>query len=280
MKKGIRNYIEYLKQEHSFEISFYNGTKPGNKILNDLLLYSVHTNPYCIYIKSKHKRHMQCVSFLNSIQKQCDEEICEIECPCGVKQYIIPIRYEADLFGYICVGSAKGSKSTVEKYAEQNGIDKTELLYKYNNLLEPKLYDKKLVLTLIKPLAAMITVLFLQSPMVDKSKANNLYESILYELHNGPRNRKTIAGIAEACHCSTSTVSHVFKKNSGTTISRYLNDLRFHSAKHLITSTDMSITEIAYTCGFSDANYFISFFSKEMGMPPLKYRKQYRKESK
>ncbi len=280
MKKGIRNYVEYLKREHSFEISFYNGTKPGNKILNDLLLYSLHTNPYCIYIKSSRKRHRQCISFLNSIQKRCDEEIFEVECMCGVKQYILPIRYGADLFGFICVGSAKGGRGTVERYAEQNGIDKDELLYKFDNFLEQKPYDKKLVLTLVKPLAAMITVLFLQSPMVDKSKGNNLYESILYELHNNTKSRKTIADIAEACHCSTSTVSHVFKKNSGTTISRYLNDLRFHSAKHLITSTDMSITEIAYTCGFSDANYFISFFSKEMGMPPLKYRKLYHKENK
>ncbi len=280
MKKDIRNYIEYLKRDHSFEISFYNGTKPGNKILSDLLLYSLHTNPYCIYIKSSRKRHQKCVSFLNSIQKHCDEEIFEIECPCGVMQYIIPIRYDANLFGFICVGSAKGNRSTVEKFAEQNGIDKSELLYKFDNFLEQRPYDKKLVLTLVKPLAAMITILFMQSPMVDKTKANNLYESILYELHYGPKNRKTIADIAEACHCSTSTVSHVFKKNSGTTISRYLNDLRFQSAKHLITSTDMSVTEIAYTCGFSDANYFISFFGKEMGMPPLKYRKKYRQENK
>ena len=38
--------------------------------------------------------------------------------------------------------------------------------------------------------------------------------------------------------------------------------------------SDLSITQIATECGFSDYNYFISVFSRSVGMSPNFYRKQ------
>jgi AraC family L-rhamnose operon regulatory protein RhaS len=39
------------------------------------------------------------------------------------------------------------------------------------------------------------------------------------------------------------------------------------------------VTEIAFACGFNDSNYFTSRFHREIGMTPLKYRRNEEKAS-
>ena len=45
-------------------------------------------------------------------------------------------------------------------------------------------------------------------------------------------------------------------------------------AQLLAEQTDLSLAEIAYKCGFSDYNYFITVFKKLVGVPPIAYRQQ------
>ena len=57
----------------------------------------------------------------------------------------------------------------------------------------------------------------------------------------------------------------------------YKNELKLTKAKKLLVTTDDSITDIAYACGFSSASYFAERFSKSEGMLPLQYRNLNRK---
>ena len=61
----------------------------------------------------------------------------------------------------------------------------------------------------------------------------------------------------------------------GCGISEHVRDLRIGRAKQLLAeSPELSITEIASACGFSDYNYFISVFSKRTGASPNVYRRR------
>jgi AraC-like DNA-binding protein len=42
----------------------------------------------------------------------------------------------------------------------------------------------------------------------------------------------------------------------------------------MLLSSDLSITEIALQCGFSDSNYFKDAFKKMYGASPRNYRKK------
>jgi AraC-like DNA-binding protein len=53
---------------------------------------------------------------------------------------------------------------------------------------------------------------------------------------------------------------------------QYLIDHRLHMAKNLLKKTDLSVTEIACSCGFKDAPAFYKHFRKRLGITPLKYR--------
>jgi AraC-like DNA-binding protein len=83
----------------------------------------------------------------------------------------------------------------------------------------------------------------------------------------------TINTIAKMCFCSSSMVSHLFKKKSGITVNRYITNLRMKKAEELLNTTNLSVTEVAYSCGYTDSNYFVYAFGKAHGVPPLKYKK-------
>ena len=63
-----------------------------------------------------------------------------------------------------------------------------------------------------------------------------------------------------------------FKETYSATPSEYIANLRIKKAKHLLGSEDLSIGEIAWSCGFDDQNYFSRFFKKTTGMTPSAYR--------
>jgi AraC-like DNA-binding protein len=53
----------------------------------------------------------------------------------------------------------------------------------------------------------------------------------------------------------------------------YLNYYRVECASYKLVTTDLSITDIAYSCGFNDLSYFIRSFKKYKGITPSKYSK-------
>ncbi|MCU6709702.1 AraC family transcriptional regulator [Paenibacillus sp. J5C_2022] len=66
----------------------------------------------------------------------------------------------------------------------------------------------------------------------------------------------------------------VFKKNSGISISSYVQQLRIQKAKYLLINTSLSIQGIGEEVGYQDALYFSRVFKKLSGESPSQYREQ------
>ena len=72
-----------------------------------------------------------------------------------------------------------------------------------------------------------------------------------------------------------------FKKSTGMTLREYVEEQRFQRAVNLLFSRDMTLSEIAYECGFSSQSYFSCVFKKRTGMTPRQYVKElYRRYEK
>ncbi|MDD6485143.1 MAG: AraC family transcriptional regulator [Clostridiales bacterium] len=82
----------------------------------------------------------------------------------------------------------------------------------------------------------------------------------------------TTAELAGMVHMSEGHFCHVFKEVMGSTAKEYLNSIRIKKAKGLLEETAMTVTEAAYCCGFSDANYFARIFKKYEGTTPKAVR--------
>lgn len=80
--------------------------------------------------------------------------------------------------------------------------------------------------------------------------------------------------IAAAAGYSPNYLSKKFRKSVGVGIHEYLVFIRLQCAALELVTTEDSVTEIAFRCGFSDSNYFKDAFKKKYGLTPREYRKQ------
>lgn len=78
--------------------------------------------------------------------------------------------------------------------------------------------------------------------------------------------------IAKQFHFSTSYLRHIFKKKTGTSVTKFKRTQQLKKAKLLLRFTDSKIIDIAATCGFENPSYFTEVFVKEVGVSPKDYR--------
>ena len=83
-----------------------------------------------------------------------------------------------------------------------------------------------------------------------------------------------IEEIATAGGVSVSSIVRIFHRCLGTTPWRFLQKLRLDCAKELLQNSDLRIKEIAVRSGFNDPLYFSSFFHKECGCSPRRFREK------
>jgi len=81
--------------------------------------------------------------------------------------------------------------------------------------------------------------------------------------------RKTLA---EMAGLSQSRFSHVFRTQTGTSPREMIRSLRIQLAKKLLTSSHLTIKEIAARVGSNDESHFVRDFETTAGMSPTQWR--------
>lgn len=85
----------------------------------------------------------------------------------------------------------------------------------------------------------------------------------------------TLEDIGQALSMSPYHLAHIFKDMTGMSPIHYMIRCRVGEAQNLLISTDYSATQIAAIVGYANVNHFNAIFAKLVGLPPLRYRKQY-----
>lgn len=86
--------------------------------------------------------------------------------------------------------------------------------------------------------------------------------------------RTTIQEIAEQIGMGYSNFRKLFKEFTGVSPALYQQELRLQKAKELLSTTNISIKEIAYQLNFESPDYFSSKFKAKTGFKPSEYREQ------
>lgn len=81
---------------------------------------------------------------------------------------------------------------------------------------------------------------------------------------------------AEFLNVNPSYLSTLFKRETGMTLTDYVNRQRVEHGIFLLNATDMQIQTIAQYCGIPDVNYFTKTFKKFIGKTPKEYRQDIR----
>lgn len=103
----------------------------------------------------------------------------------------------------------------------------------------------------------------------DERFLDKVRQYIEENIGNGEAN---IDDMASFTATSRSTLNRRLKSLLGVTAMQLLIDTRLKRARHLLTHSNVSVTEVAYACGYEDVHYFSKAYKKKFGEPPTQNR--------
>lgn len=112
---------------------------------------------------------------------------------------------------------------------------------------------------------------YLQYP--EHTAQEELAKEIAEYLRTNYKNQFSLSDIAEMFYVNPAYVTKIFKKETGTVPSKYLQNLRINEAKRLLKDfPELEIKEISGIVGYTDQAYFSRIFKKTAGVSPLEFR--------
>jgi AraC-like DNA-binding protein len=78
--------------------------------------------------------------------------------------------------------------------------------------------------------------------------------------------------LARSLGCSPFHLSHVFRQTAGTSLRRYVQQLRARIAADRLAGGAGDLTELALDLGYTDHSHFTNAFRREWGVPPSRFR--------
>ena len=112
--------------------------------------------------------------------------------------------------------------------------------------------------------------------LVKKHSTNQyspLVQKVIIHIDSGLATDLSLKSLAERMNVNASYLSTLFKKETGATVTDYVNQRRVKQAQQLLGSTKLQIQTVAQHCGIADVNYFSKIFKKYVGMTPKEYRR-------
>lgn len=115
--------------------------------------------------------------------------------------------------------------------------------------------------------------------MVREYKRENLYSKpilmCLNYIDSHFNEKITLDTLADQTGLSACYLAVLFKKETGKTFGNYLTDVRVNTAKALLTKTDYTYSQIAYSLAFCSQSHFIKTFRSRTGYTPMQYRMRF-----
>ena len=269
----IKRYILYLRNECNLEVTLHPTKKENLIIPSELISFNIHYNSYCVFVKSFPDALRHCIKRQGQVFDKCSSgSYCGV-CYAGAKEFIYPIKRADEIVGFISVGGyrSENAESYIHRASEKYSIPEQQLKALYPSL-KAEMPEKEYIDTLIAPLASMIELAYLKSPQDDDEE--DRLDKILRYIKRHHTESITLESISRRFACSRSYLSHNLTKRLGVSFREYLTELRLQDAKSLLENSNLNVTEIALSVGFSDSNYFTNVFKKHLGISPLAYRKQ------
>lgn len=114
----------------------------------------------------------------------------------------------------------------------------------------------------------------------DESRENRYVMEAIDYIRNHYSDGIGVEDVAEAIHVSRNYLYMVFKNKLDLSPKEFLTDFRISRAKEQLALTELSIEQVAASCGYKNTLVFSRAFKQVLGFPPSQYRKERRKEVK
>ncbi|WP_420153742.1 helix-turn-helix domain-containing protein [Siphonobacter sp.] len=107
----------------------------------------------------------------------------------------------------------------------------------------------------------------------------NRLEVLLMDYFNGTnlaeKGPPTVASVADALHVSPNYLSALLKTLTGLSTQQHIQNKLIEKAKDKLSTTDHSVSEIAYELGFEHSQSFNKLFKSKTRLSPLEFRRSF-----
>lgn len=167
-----------------------------------------------------------------------------------------------DWFNLIKVKN-NGYKELIETYRCYEYIKKLIDSHKLNNGAN-EAYTNKLLVNILSEL------------MIEQNYNNNedTLDSIVGYINNNLDKKISIEDLAAKAYMSKFHFIRVFKKTFGYTPHEFIINSRINAAKFYLLSSNKTLKEIVFLCGFTSESAFSNSFKKVVNISPTKYREK------
>ena len=97
-------------------------------------------------------------------------------------------------------------------------------------------------------------------------------DKVLRYMHTHYMENHNVAFYAAMCHQSAGRFAHAFKESTGTSPKHYMLGVKMGVAAQLLSTTTLSVAEVAGAVGIEDENYFSRLFKRFTGKTPRTQR--------
>ena len=149
-----------------------------------------------------------------------------------------------------------------------------ETLYKraYDAALQEAAYSQQLMAGIVNHLIGMMYSLERNIELGRNQQHVDMINRARLRIRESLESPLTIQQVATELGVSYSNFRKLFKEHTGLSPATYQQELRLLRAKELLSTTELSIKEIAYRLNFESPDYFSSKFKSKMGFKPSDLR--------
>ena len=120
-------------------------------------------------------------------------------------------------------------------------------------------------------ITAIIVQFIKHQKLIIKEKALPFLDIMRY-INEHYNDDLSISHLAKTIGYTSDHFARTFKSIFKVTPQAYIKHKRLSIAKHLLITTDYSISSIAFKCGYKDPLYFTKLFTSQIKVTPTKYR--------
>lgn len=271
-----------LDKLHNLLRDFYEITKIRITVFdenrNELISYPEQIAPFCQVIRS-------CGEGLDACET-CDRTACAMakkrrktyiyQCHAGLTEAVTPLYVEEILVGYLWFGhvfaypTSEEGWEKVRERCKHFGVDMDEL---EQACKRQSLISHQYVQSATQILHAVASYLILER-MATLREDKLAVRLDAYVSQHFTEDLK-VPQICARLEIGRTQLYKLSQQLYGRGIAEHIRHLRMNMAKMiLLDQRNLSIAEIAARCGYNDYNYFISVFTREVGISPGAYRKK------